>query len=115
MSLEAVQTLTTQVNHLSEQCRLSNPDGKTLQPIFLMIQQTFQRQVLPLGDEVTHPETVQPILTEMNRILRLLGTDIAFMQAARKSMTVQQRQAQMAEKLQKLLAFCEALRKALMV
>jgi len=115
MNSEAVQNLMNQVNHLKEQCQTANPNGQALQQDFLRIQQTFQTQVLPLADQVAHPETVQPILTEMNRTFRLLGTDVAFMQAARKSMTRQQRQRQMAEKLRQLLAFCEALMKALMV
>jgi hypothetical protein len=115
MSLEAVQSLTSQLAQLNEQCQMPNPDGRVLQQIFLTIQQTFQTQILPLADDVANPETVQPILTEMNRTFRLLGTDIAFAQTARKNITLQQRQRQMEEKLQQLSAFCEALAKALMV
>jgi uncharacterized coiled-coil DUF342 family protein len=115
MNTEAVQSLMNQVNQLCERCQQANPDGKALQQDFLRIQQTFQTQVLPLTDQNTSPETIQPILTEMNRTFRLLGTDVAFMQAAKKSITLQQRQRQMAEKLQRLSAFCEALMKALMV
>ncbi len=90
MSLEAVQNLMTQVNQLGEKSQMANPDGNALQQNFL-------------------------ILTEMNRTFRLLGTDIAFLQAARKSLTVQHRQRQMAAKIQRLSAFCEALMKTLMV
>lgn len=115
MSLEAVQSLTNQVEQFHEACQKAHPDGAALQQNFLMIQQCFQTQVLPLSDQVANPEAVQPILTEMNRTFRLLGMDVAFVQAARKSMTMQQRQRQMAEKLQRLLAFCQALTKALMV
>lgn len=115
MNSEVVQSLMNQVNQLNEQCQKANPDGKALQQDFLRIQQTFQTQVLPLADHNTSPDTIQPILTEMNRTFRLLGTDVAFMQAAKKSITVQQRQRQMAEKLQRLSSFCQALMKALMV
>lgn len=115
MSLEAVQNLMTQVNQLGEKSQMANPDGNALQQNFLMIQQSFQTQVLPLAEEMANPETIQPILTEMNRTFRLLGTDIAFLQAARKSLTVQHRQRQMAAKIQRLSAFCEALMKTLMV
>jgi len=115
MNAEAVQSLMSQVNQLHERCQKANPDGKALQQDFLRIQQTFQTQILPLTDQNPSPETIQPILTEMNRIFRLLGTDVAFMQAAKKSITVQQRQRQMTEKLQRLSSFCQALMKALMV
>lgn len=115
MALKVLQSLTNQLERWGEKCLVANPDGKALQQDFLIIQQTFQTQVLPLADSVANAETVQPILTEMNRTFRLLGTDVAFLQAARKSITVQQRQRQMAEKLKKLSAYCEALTKALMV
>jgi hypothetical protein len=58
------------------------------------------------------PQTVQPILTEMNRTLRLLAMDVAFMQTSRNAQTTQQRQQQLNHKTDQLLSFCEALRQA---
>jgi hypothetical protein len=114
MTLEAVQSLTHQVNQLSAECQAANPDGKAWQHHFLRIQHCFQTQVLPLADQVAVPETIQPILTEMNRTLRLLGMDMAFLQTARNTATRQQRQRHIVDQLQRLQAYCEALATALM-
>lgn len=115
MSFETLETLAIQLEQLRQQSQTANPNAAVLQQDFLMIQQLFQTQVLPLADSLAVPEMVQPILTEMNRTFRLLGTDIAFMQAARKSLTLQHRQRQMGDKLDQLIAFVDALSKALVV
>jgi hypothetical protein len=86
-----------------------NPDGQQLQGQFLPVQQYIQQQVLPLGD--TYPGA-QPVLTELNRTLRLLAMDIAFLQTARQPLTVQQRQSQLAKKIRQMLDYCGALEAA---
>lgn len=50
---------------------------------------------------------LQAITTEMNRDLRLLSTDIMFLQAARQGQTAQQRTAQMGDRLNRLIQFCK--------
>jgi hypothetical protein len=102
----APETLRSHLQTLASLARSPNPDGQALQEQFLLAQQHFQHQILPLGEP--YP-AVQPVLTEMNRTLRLLAMDVAFLQAARQSITAQQRQRQMVEKLEQLLGFCEAL------
>lgn len=108
MAQDLIQTLQNYLGELDATGRQSNPDGRHLQQLFLVAQQQFQAQVLPLGDR---PEgaNLQPILTEMNRTFRLLAMDIAFLQTAKQSLTVQQRQRQLGEKVQQLQGFCEAL------
>jgi hypothetical protein len=110
--VEAVQILQTYLAQLQSLSQRANPDGAALQEQFLAAQQHFQQQVLPLGDRaVPSPsaQPMQPILTEMNRAFRLLAMDVAFLQAARHPLKAQQRQRQMADKLEQLVGFCAAL------
>lgn len=102
----APETLRSHLQTLTTLASAPNPDGRQLQEQFLLAQQHFQHHILPLGE--SHP-AVQPALTEMNRGLRLLAMDVAFLQAARQSVTTQQRQRQMLEKLEQQLGFCEVL------
>lgn len=50
---------------------------------------------------------LQSILTEMNRDLRLLNTDVMLLQAARQNQTLQQRTIQVGDRLQRLIQFCD--------
>ena len=112
MSDAIVKTLQNQLLSLRQQVQQAHPDGRTLQQSFLVAQQGFQQDVLPLLEADWEPAAlaqVQPILTEMNRTLRLLGMDVAFLQTARQSMTTQQRQRQMIDRLEQLEGFCQGL------
>ncbi|NJL46674.1 MAG: heterocyst frequency control protein PatD [Leptolyngbyaceae cyanobacterium SM2_5_2] len=106
-----IQALKDYLSRLQTLCQQANPSGLALQEPFLLAQQHFQSQILPLGEESS--PALQPILTEMNRTLRLLAMDVAFLQAARQPLKAQQRQQQMGERLQQLLGFCEALSQAI--
>ena len=106
---EALGTLRSHLQALGELVQAANPSGSRLQAEFLATQQLFQHQILPLGEP--HP-AAQPALTEMNRTFRLLAMDVAFLQTARQSITAQQRQRQMGDKLTQLLGFCDALDQA---
>ncbi|HZG39821.1 MAG TPA: heterocyst frequency control protein PatD [Nodosilinea sp.] len=108
--INALSNLRSQLQSLTTLVQAANPDGQSLQAQFLLAQQQFQQQLLPLGEEMT---SAQPVLTEMNRTLRLLAMDVAFLQAARQSATTQRRQRQMVEKLEQLLGFCQALEQAI--
>jgi hypothetical protein len=107
---QALTTLRSHLDSLGNLVRSANPSGRQIQEQFLVAQQQFQHQIMPLAGP--YPST-QPVLTEMNRTLRLLAMDVAFLQAARQSVTAQQRQRQMDEKLTQLLAFCQALAAAI--
>lgn len=60
----------------------------------------------PTGDS---PQPIQAIQTEMLKQLRLLDTDLLFLQAARQSTTLQQRKRQMGDRLQLLQRYCAAI------
>jgi Zn-dependent oligopeptidase len=113
MALEFVQKLQQQLQHLQGEGQRANPSSSSLQQAFLMAQQTFQNQIMPLAASPPVGElSIQPILTEMNRTFRLLAMDVAFMQTVRNSATTQQRQRQMKTKIEQLLGFCGALHEA---
>ncbi|MFH7243920.1 MAG: heterocyst frequency control protein PatD [Spirulina sp.] len=108
------QAIQSSLSVLRGLCQRSNPDPRELQGIFLTMQQVFQRQVLPLGGEDASGNTaLQPLLTEMNRTLRLMAMDIAFLQTARQPTTQQQRQRQMLTKIDQLEAFVATLQQTL--
>ena len=73
----------------------------------LALQQGFQGQVLPLTT-AADPQ-LQPILTELNRCLRLLAMDVAFWRSSREPLTQQQRQQQIGERLAQLGMLLEML------
>ncbi len=102
--INALSNLRSHLHTLETLGRSANPDGGQLQAQFLLAQQHFQHQLLP---------STQPVLTEINRTLRLLAMDVAFLQAARQTTTTQQRQRQLGEKVQQLLGFCTALEAAI--
>ncbi|MBD2099278.1 heterocyst frequency control protein PatD [Leptolyngbya sp. FACHB-261] len=90
----------------------ANPAPAQLLQVFLEAQQFFQVQVLGLDAEVLPLETEQQLRayqTEIQRELRLLGTDLSFLQAARKPETVQQRQGQIQQRLATLSRYCKAI------
>lgn len=110
-AIAAVHRLQAQICDLQALGQQANPNEAALQSQFLMAQQQFQAELLPLSGSPS--ANLPPILTEMNRTLRLLAMDVAFLQAARQPMKRQQRQRQLLEKLQQLSGFCDALLAAL--
>lgn len=89
----------------------SHPDPTALQSQFLELQQFFQRQMIGL-DLAELPPAMQAKVhsyqVEANKQLRILGMDVMFLQAARQPATMQQRQAQMIDRIDTLLRYCEA-------
>ncbi|MBD0335696.1 MAG: heterocyst frequency control protein PatD [Cyanobacteria bacterium Co-bin13] len=104
-----VQGFQTQLSYLLSIVSQANPDTLSLQQHFLEVQQQFQGQVKGIEGDLA--ESAQPILLEMSRTLRLLGMDIAFLQTARQSVTLQQRQKQMCDRIDQLQNFCQGLLK----
>ncbi|GAB4370565.1 MAG: hypothetical protein Kow00121_11380 [Elainellaceae cyanobacterium] len=92
----------------------SDSAGSERRQAFQEAQQAFQ-QILALDLEGLEPAMamkLQSYQTEINRLLRLLGMDVMFLQAARQSATNSQRQQQMGDRLGQLRQFCEAVLEA---
>ncbi|HEY9747750.1 MAG TPA: heterocyst frequency control protein PatD [Allocoleopsis sp.] len=102
-SLEQLQGMATQ----------AKPDPAALIARFQTVQQFFQGQILGLSwenDPDAHLEQrVQSYQIEMNKQLKLMGTDVMFLQAARQSSTAQQRQVQISDRLNLLIGYCNVL------
>lgn len=105
------QILHSTLTHLREQINLKNPELAKIQEGLQKAQAHFQQHILilDLGElKSTDLSKVQSIQTEINKQLRLLGTDILFLQAARQPATVHQRQTQLSDRLSVLIQYCEA-------
>jgi hypothetical protein len=91
-------------------------DRPQLQAAFQTAQQIFQQQIIPLEAISLETEAIVPttavrirsIQVEINKQLRLLATDLLFLQAARLSATASQRQQQICDRIELLLRYCEA-------
>ncbi|NET31129.1 MAG: heterocyst frequency control protein PatD [Cyanothece sp. SIO1E1] len=102
---QMLQTLKHQLNH-------THLEPTAWQSTFLKAQKFFQVQILGLDLNGLSPDQqsrVKSYQTEMNKQLRLLSMDVTFLQAARQSITAQQRQAHMKDRISLLLGYCEAL------
>jgi|GEM_PF-1981022 len=100
----ALRSQLTHCHHLTQ----SSPPGETdLYLQVLALHQGFQSQVLPL--EAKADSALQPILTEINRSLRLLEVDVTFWRSSRQAITQQQRQQQIEARLVQLGQFLEML------
>lgn len=90
-------------------------DINVLQTTFQTVQHHFQQvMALDLSDlPPQHISVVQSMHTEMNKQMRLLGVDITFLRAARRSATSQQRQQQIGDRITQLLQFCNQILEAI--
>jgi len=85
-------------------------DRPTLQSHLANLQQYFQTQILPLDMQTLPDETglrVHGLQVEMNKQLRLIGTDALFLRAAKQPETMQQRLRQIGDRLQLLKRYCD--------
>jgi hypothetical protein len=110
--LDAARAFVTQVGQLQTAATQANPDGRSLQSIFLSLQQAAQQGLLAFtGEGLSASDRAQLLShqTEISRALRLLGIDISFLQAARQAITTQKRQAQMGDRLEQLIGHGEGI------
>jgi len=95
-----------------EGCLQDEPDMPGLTLGLTTVQTQFQTQVLALSPTVLSPtqcQSIQAVQPEIHKYLRLLRTDLAFLQAARQSSTRQQRCALMRDRVQTLIRLCDYL------
>lgn len=107
---QAYQALQQQIHELSATIALNQPDPRQLQQQFLQCQQFFQQSIMALAGEGLTDDLlpqVQSYEVEVNKQFRLMGVDVMFLQSARQSATRTQRQAQMRDRVQLLLTYCD--------
>ncbi|MBW4577921.1 MAG: heterocyst frequency control protein PatD [Aphanothece sp. CMT-3BRIN-NPC111] len=99
-----------QLLHTAQEAALN--EDTSLNSSFGEVQQIFQRQILSLAnddsDSVLNSQ-IQPYLTEIHRLMRLLPMDITFLHASRHSATALARQVTLSDRIKTLIGFCEAL------
>jgi hypothetical protein len=101
-----------QLQHLQTLVTLANPDFREIQACFLEVQQAFQMHIAqPNWANLSEIDAsrLSAVHTEIYKQLRLLATDVMFLQAARQPLTRQQRQAQMRDRLILVQRYCQAI------
>lgn len=86
-------------------------DPAVLKPLFSQLQQQFQEEIMSLTGESLTGETFsrwQSSQTEIHRTMRLLQTDMMFLQTSRSRNTSQQRLATVRDRVGKLIEFAAA-------
>ncbi|MGE5659150.1 MAG: heterocyst frequency control protein PatD [Actinomycetota bacterium] len=96
---------------LQSTVRPGNLDRRALLAELRDVQQCFGNQILRPDSEERAPESPreQSYLTEIHRLLRLLGMDVTFLQASRQSATAEARQAAISDRINTLIRYCGAL------
>ncbi|PSO50815.1 MAG: hypothetical protein BRC40_15055 [Cyanobacteria bacterium QH_8_48_120] len=110
--LQRYQKLLTLLEQLQQSATAPNFEGTDLKKDFQKVQQFFQNQVMTLTSEELDPEVAarwQSLQTEIHRSLRLLQTDVMFLQASRQATTSQQRQARLCDRVEQLIGYVKAL------
>ena len=108
---QAYEQFARQLEQMEPQVTRAQPDVAHIQAEFLQLQQQFHHTLQPLvlaPDETVPPTVISRLTacnTEINKHLRLLAMDISFLQAARQPQTLQQRQAQIRDRLQRLATY----------
>ena len=96
----------------TQQAFITNNSGLALQSQTTALQQFFREQVLRLQSDELSPAVqhwVQSYHVEIDKQLRLLGVDVLFLQAARQSITTEERRQQVCDRLETLQRYCKAL------
>ncbi|GEM_PF-1114959 len=94
---------------------LESDDLKQLQFVLPTLKEAFSRLVegteQAMAENLIESEQasrIQSIQTEMNKAMRLLNTDVVFLNTAKQPDTIQQRQQQIGTRLQSLKQYGEA-------
>jgi hypothetical protein len=109
---QCYEELQQALEQLQRTAAQDNLDRAALAIEYRKVQQFFGNQIMrahsrELDASETPPE--QSYLTEIHKQLRLLGTDVTFLQAAKQPTTAQTRQIVAAERLNTLIGYCGAL------
>lgn len=105
---QALQRARSQIANSSADSPVDLP---TLKSTLAQLQSFFQTEILSLNSDDLEPaiaHSVQSYQVEMHKQLRLLITDLSFLQAARQADTIQQRRQQVGDRLETLIRYCGA-------
>ncbi|MEA5535699.1 heterocyst frequency control protein PatD [Crocosphaera sp. XPORK-15E] len=97
---------------LQKQVRAKDLDLDALRISFDQVQQVFEQEIMALTLEDLDSSAIalqQSAKTEIHRMLRLLGTDLLFLQSSRQAGTTQQRLQKISDRLEQLISYCQGL------
>jgi hypothetical protein len=103
------QELQQALEKLQKTAAQDNLDREALTAEYKKVQQFFGNQIMKAeSDELEVSETPpeQSYLTEIHKQLRLLGTDVTFLQASRQPATATARQTAAHARLNTLIGYC---------
>jgi hypothetical protein len=106
------QELQQALEQLQKTTAHGNLDQTALAAEYQKVQQFFGNQIMRADSrelEPSEPPPEQSYLTEIHKQLRMLGTDIAFLQASRQPATTTARQTAAIARLTTLIGYCGAL------
>ena len=100
------------LTRLREQATAREVNIGELSKIFQELTVIFQDQILGLTVEGLEPSVssvFQSTQTEIHRTLRLLGTDLLFLQSSRKQGTTEQRLGIVRDRIDQLMGYCQVI------
>lgn len=106
------QELQQALEQLQTTAAQDNLDRTVLAAEYKKVQQFFGNQIMRADSSELEPSETPPeqsYLTEIHKQLRLLGTDITFLQASRQPATATARQTAAHARLNTLIGYCGAL------
>ena len=108
----AYQNLLAALITLREQAASSHPDPVVLGENCQRVQRIFDQEILTLTSDELAPPIVprfHSLQTEIHRFLRLLATDLLFLQSSRQVTTCQRRLEELGKRLEAGIAYCQAM------
>lgn len=106
------QELQQGLEQLQKTAARENLDRAALEAEYTKVQQFFGNQIMRADSSELQPSETPPeqsYLTEIHKQLRMLGTDVAFLQASRQQATATARQMKAIARLTTLIGYCGAL------
>lgn len=103
------QELQQALEQLQKTAARDNLDRAVLTAEYTKVQQFFANQIMKADSGELEPSETPPeqsYLTEIHKQLRLLGTDVTFLQASRQPATATARQTATIARLKTLIGYC---------
>ncbi|GBF81608.1 heterocyst frequency control protein PatD [Aphanothece sacrum] len=100
------------LSKFQDQVMAKDLDIMALQKTFAEVQSIYQDQMFAVPPEALDPgllSTWQSTQTEIYRTLRLLGTDLLFLQSSRQRGTLEQRLGIVRDRLDQLIGYSQAI------
>lgn len=102
----------TALQQLCDRLSQTDPDFNAIGSDFQQLQQVYQQEIFNASSGVSDPAVAsrrQLVQTEIHRTLRLLSTDLLFLQSSRQGTTTKQRLKGVRDRLEQLSGLTQAM------